>query len=60
MLIDHETSASVNNVTKLTTVFTRGEEITTNVFTSVYEYDAKEYPTKQTQTDDSDNDEITE
>ncbi len=60
LLIDHETSASLNNVTKLTTVYTRGEEITTNIFNSVYEYDAKGYPTKQTQTDDSDNDEITE
>lgn len=60
LLIDHETTASVNNVTKLTTVFTRGEEITTNVFNSVYEYDSNEYPTKETQTDDSDHDEITE
>lgn len=60
LLIDNETSASLNNVTKLTTVYKRGEEITTNIFNSVYEYNDKAYPTKQTQTDSSESDEITE
>lgn len=60
LLIDHETSASLNNVTKLTTVYKYGEDSTTNIFNSVYEYNEKGYPTKQTQTDSSQDDEITE
>jgi len=60
LLIDHETSASLNNVTKLTTLYKYGEDITTNIFNSVYQYNEKGYPTKQTQTDSSQDDEITE
>lgn len=60
LIIDHETSASLNNVTKLTTVYSREGNVTTNIFNSVYEYNDKAYPTKQTQTDSSESDEITE
>jgi major membrane immunogen (membrane-anchored lipoprotein) len=60
LLIDHETNASLNNVTKLTTLYKYGEDITTNIFNSVYQYNEKGYPTKQTQTDSSQSDEITE
>lgn len=60
LLIDFETSASLNNVTKLTTVYNREEGIITNIFNTVYEYNEKGYPTKQTEKDDSGKDEITE
>lgn len=58
LLIDFDNSA--NNVTKQTKVSTYGDNVTTSVFTSVYEYNESGYPTKQTQTDSSKNEEITE
>jgi len=58
LLIDFD-AVSINNEIKSTTVYNNGVDITTNVFNSVYEYNEKGYPVKRTQSDSSDNDEIT-
>lgn len=60
LIIDSETNASLNNVTKLTYVRTSGANTTTTIFNTVYEYNVKGYPVKQTQTDSFNNDEIME
>lgn len=60
LLIDSETSTSLNNVTKLTYVSISNGNTTTTIFNSFYEYNEKDYPVKQTQTNSSNNDEITE
>lgn len=59
MLVDFDTSASINNVTKSTNVYKYGENTTTSVLNTVYEYNEKGYPVKQTETDSFKNEETT-
>jgi hypothetical protein len=60
LLIDFDSTASANNVTKSTNVYTSGGIATTSVYTSVYEYNEKDYPVKQTRSDYAKKQEITE
>lgn len=51
LLIDYDTMATQNNVTKMTNVYSNGESGgSTSVFTYTYEYNDKEYPVKQVET----------
>lgn len=59
LLVDFDTSASINNVTKSTNVYKYGENTTTSVLNTVYEYNEKGYPVKQTETDSFKNEETT-